>query len=678
MRYLIVFSIVLAMMSTGVYLGSSSLIGLAAPHFAETLGVDEISVTTSRPGLDSIEIESFLVRVDGAEVVGSYGKLTYDLYELLDGKFQSLRFTTVDVTVNPHSDDTSIPDPDGPPFPSAVFAVIPVTELTIDVLTLSVVRLGFVGRGALQLSKGRLAFDMNGLEPTQAEHFKVEGKVDDTGAIQVRFLDTDFLDDPFLIVNSTVEKVAAGAQVTLDMKFKLTDYALQLASELAGIPPGEGTLKGDVHTELPWPVTDTTIDSATLNGTFDLNWRDAEDRVRFSNLRGDFRGQLGSIDAMLAGGDIKIGGPALSMTFPPGYPVNYRNTTLTMGAGMTFTFVMGDVASYGKLRSLEAQLGSGLIADLDVDLSASGFDLATHGRAIVHAEVKPGSERLAGRVDWMFDDIELTATFSHHFGEGRGSLSANQEIAVNAPLLAGVFENWSLPYDVTTGQISAEMDLSWFRERPVQGTVSLALSQLDATFEDYSFDDISGNLLIRFADAGVELAPSSIVIDRADIGLDLTDISLRAARLGDVLTIEGMEMQLLGGSATFSPITFDSNQPATRIDVELNALSLAEVLALEGDDIKGSGKLSGRLPIEINEGLVSMTNGKLSSEHGGIIQLSTDFGVETGQLGLDFAMQALTNFSYSKLDVSADYAENGDLALTVNLQGTNPEVEKGR
>ena len=88
--------------------------------------------------------------------------------------------------------------------------------------------------------------------------------------------------------------------------------------------------------------------------------------------------------------------------------------------------------------------------------------------------------------------------------------------------------------------------------------------------------------------------------------------------------------------------------------------------------------MSGRLPIEINDGLVSMTNGKLSSEHGGIIQLSTDFGVETGQLGLDFAMQALTNFSYSKLDVSADYAENGDLALTVKLQGTNPEVEKGR
>ncbi|MFB3107537.1 MAG: YdbH domain-containing protein, partial [Pseudomonadales bacterium] len=28
--------------------------------------------------------------------------------------------------------------------------------------------------------------------------------------------------------------------------------------------------------------------------------------------------------------------------------------------------------------------------------------------------------------------------------------------------------------------------------------------------------------------------------------------------------------------------------------------------------------------------------------------------------------------------VRADYAENGDLALAVNLQGTNPDVEKGR
>ena len=74
-----------------------------------------------------------------------------------------------------------------------------------------------------------------------------------------------------------------------------------------------------------------------------------------------------------------------------------------------------------------------------------------------------------------------------------------------------------------------------------------------------------------------------------------------------------------------------------------------------------------------------MTGGHLSAEDpGGTIQLATDFGASAGQLGLDFAMKALGNFHYSTLNVDADYTENGDLALVVKLQGTNPEVEKGR
>jgi len=678
-RYLIVLSIVLAMGVTGVYLGSSSLIGLLAPRFAETLGVDEISIRTGRPGLDSIEIESFLVRSKGVEVVGSYGKLTYDLRELLEGKFQSLRFTTIDVTINPdtaHLMDT--PDSSDPPHPAAMFAMVPVTELIIDVLTLSVPRLGFLGQGALRLANGGLAFDMNGVEPMQAERFKVEGRLDHTGAVHARFLDLNSLDHPFLIVSSSVNPVAVAEQVTIDMEFELTDYALQLASELTGIPPGKGTLKGNVHTELPWPVTDTTFDNVVMNGTFDLNWQDAEDRMRLRNLRGDFVGQLGSIDAVLTGGEIEVGGSLLSMTFPSSYPVTYRNGAITMGPGMAFTMAIGDSTLDGTLRSLEAQVKSALRVDLDADLSATGFDLATHGRAIVHAEASPDGERLAGKVTWMFGAIELTTTFSHHFDQGSGRLSANQEIPVNRPLLAGIFENWNLPFDVTAGRVSAELDLSWARDEPVQGTVSLAMSQLDGAYDDYSFDGISGNLLVRLGEAGLELAHSTIAIDHADIGLDLTDISLETAWREDVLMIEGLEMKLLGGRATFDSMTFDSNHPATRVEVELIGLSLAEVLALEGDSIKGSGVLSGRLPIKISNGLVSMTNGTLSAEQGGTIQLSTDLGVSTGQLGLDFAMQALTNFSYSKLDVSADYAENGDLSLTVNLQGTNPEVEKGR
>ncbi len=680
-RYLLVLTAVLAILLTSGYLGAASLIGALAPLFAETLGLDDLSITTSRPGLHSIEIMTFRVRTNGAEVKGVSGELTYDLLELLDGRFQSLRFSTVAVTVNPRTppaDDTDTRDSGSPPLPAAVFAIIPVAELTIDFLTLSIPRLDFLGRGSMQLANGRLVFAMIGLQPAQAEHFKIEGEVDDTGTIQVSFFDVNSLDQPFLTVDSTVNPLAS-AQVSIDTSFELTNYALQLAAELTGAPQGKGTLRGKVHTELPWPLTDTSLDEVVLNGTFHLNWQDAEDRLQLRNLHGGFVGQLDSIDAVLEGGDLEVGGSALSMTFPPGYPVAYRNGMITMGAGLAFTVTMGEVTSHGNFRSLEAQLQPALIVDLDTDLSISGFDLEANGRAIVHAEMGSGGELLAGNVALMVGDIDLVATFDHHFSEERGNLSSNPEITVTTPLLAGVFETWTQPYDVTAGQITAKVDLAWFRDKPLRAEFSLSISELDGVYDEYLFHGISGNLLVHVTGADVELAPSPITIKYTDVGLKLTDISLEAAWRNDLLRVKGMEMQLLGGSAVFSPITFAGDETPTTIDVELKRLSLAEVLALEGEDISGTGVLNGRLPIRIDKGLVSMTNGQLTAEApGGTIRLATDFGASTGQLGLDFALSALTNFSYSKLDIRADYAENGDLALAVNLQGTNPDVEKGR
>ncbi|MFB3106005.1 MAG: hypothetical protein ACE1ZA_13955, partial [Pseudomonadales bacterium] len=365
---------------------------------------------------------------------------------------------------------------------------------------------------------------MTGLQPAQAEHFKVEGEVDDSGTIQVSFFDVNSLDHPFLTVDSAVNPIAS-AQVSIDTSFELTDYALQLAAELTGAPPGKGTLQGQVHTELPWPITDTSLDDVVLNGTFHLSWQDAQDRLQLRNLRGSFVGQLDSVDAVLEGGDVKVGGSALSMTFPPGYPVTYRNGLITLGAGLAFTVTTGLVTSYGKFRSLEAQLNPALIVDLDTDLSLSGFDLATSGRAIVHAEMESSGELMAGNVTLMLGDIDLVATFDHHFSEERGNLSSNPEITVTTPLLTSVFETWPQPYDVTAGQITAKVDLAWFRDKPLRAEFSLSISELDGVYDEYLFNGISGNLLVHVTGADVELAPSPITIKYTDVGLKLTDIS---------------------------------------------------------------------------------------------------------------------------------------------------------
>ena len=294
-RYLIISTVVFLLLLAGVYLASPWLIGVLAPRLAETLGVDSISVTVRRPGLGSIEIESFRVSTAAVEIQGSSGALTFEPLQLLGGKLQSLHFATVAVTVDldtARSDDADTADSPEALLPQAVFAAIPVATLTIDALTLALPRSDFVGLGSLQLSNNQLSFRLKGLRPAAAEHFMVEGEMDSTGTVHARFLDTNAADRPFLVVDSSVE----AARVAIDASFNLTGYALQLAAEFAGIPRGEGTSKGEITTELPWPITDTSLEDLVLHGTFDVKWQDADEQLRLRDLRGRFDAERNSVD----------------------------------------------------------------------------------------------------------------------------------------------------------------------------------------------------------------------------------------------------------------------------------------------------------------------------------------------------------------------------------------------
>jgi hypothetical protein len=111
----------------------------------------------------------------------------------------------------------------------------------------------------------------------------------------------------------------------------------------------------------------------------------------------------------------------------------------------------------------------------------------------------------------------------------------------------------------------------------------------------------------------------------------------------------------------------------------LQDIDLAEVLALEGDDIVGTGRLDGELPVSIRNAVPSVQAGRVEARPpGGTIRLNPSFAGPSGQPGLDFALLALQDFRYSELVAGVNYAENGDLELAVRLMGRNPEIENGR
>ena len=673
-HYLIATIALLALVLVSVYFASPWLVDRLAPRFAQTLGVDALSIEIARPGLTSVKIESVRVVGSGVTLQGATGVLAYDLFEL--PRFESLQFATVQVSVDPQSADAIEATVDAEVIrPEAIFAAIPVATFTIDLLTLALPRLDFLAEGSLHFTDGRLSFEARGLEPAEAAHFLVEGDVDKAGSVHATFLDSTVDRPPYLVVESQL----STDDMAIDTSFNLTGYAFELASELAGIPAGEGSVEGDIHTTLAWPATDAALEDVILHGTFDLTWQDPQANVRLQELRGRFTAQADQVDAVLNGGKVELGSALVSLDVPTSYPVSYADGTVTLVAGLSFEMVLDDLRVEGQLRSLQANLNTAPVINLDVDFAVSGFDLATSGRTIMGIELQSGGQQIVGEGRLTLDGIELATTFSHDLAESRGVASAGGQVTLHAPLFAGVLSSWSEPYDLTAGNLAVQMDFEWSEVLPLGADIITTMTNVSGFYDEYRFVGTRGDLLFRLTETGVELMPSAIAIARADVGVELSDISLVAAAREDSASVVDMRLQLLGGEAVFSPMSVDLEKMNSAFNIDLRGVALADVLALEGEDITGTGLLQGRLPIRLNNGLFSMTAGELSAEPpGGTIRLASALGTATGQPGLDFALQALTNFSYSSLEMTADFAENGDLNIAVHLQGMNPEVENGR
>jgi hypothetical protein len=145
------------------------------------------------------------------------------------------------------------------------------------------------------------------------------------------------------------------------------------------------------------------------------------------------------------------------------------------------------------------------------------------------------------------------------------------------------------------------------------------------------------------------------------------------------LNFQDTSARVLGGGLSIESFRYDLEAGSADLRVQLADLDLTQILALEGDDIGGDGRLDGILPVALRDSGVSVAGGRLVARPpGGTLRLNAALVSAFTQPGLDLALGALTDFRFEVLNADVDYQENGDLALGVRLEGRNPAVEKGR
>ncbi len=255
-------------------------------------------------------------------------------------------------------------------------------------------------------------------------------------------------------------------------------------------------------------------------------------------------------------------------------------------------------------------------------------------------------------------------------------IDADYTLDVSEPLLAR-WLGWKEAYDLTAGRFNGTLRASLGTRNTY--TVQGALTDGAALYDDLIIQGIDGRYEVRGDDDAWRAMLPAAKVAAVDVGVVLRDISFDAEVSEAQVTVEALQGALLGGAfAVRQPLVYDVARGRSVFEVALDNLDLAEVVALEGEDIRATGRLSGNIPVAITETGVSVTGGTVAAASGGTIQLDEKLARSIAQPGLDIVLRALEDFRYSVLRAGIDYAENGDFKASVRLEGSNPAIEAGR
>jgi hypothetical protein len=674
-RWFLAGLLLLSTLVGGVYFFSTQIFARVVVELAAERGLTLEELTLQRPGLHGIRIDRVVGDIDTIHLVATGIEISYALESLLAQPIEAIAIRDLQVRVD-DAPATPAPTPaQSEPGaqsafdPAVIFGIVP--RLSVARFLLEIVKPGFVGTGSLKVNDDSAQFELSGVEPDFARELVVNGLLQSNGSLQFSFFDATQPDSPFLQLHAT----PTADQIDLRGDYDLSGYPLSLVTGLLNLPSGTGRLQGHLTSRLESLDIAQSYQDLNLAGSYQIDWND--EFLDIQALHGQLSGSLANLASTVEGGVIEVSQAAVRFTVDSGTTVQYADKQISIGPGMTAILQNIEAADFQSVFTHTAidLHGAGPSIKTNATFSATAFGLQTQGE--MTADIAVATNTVVADLNVNVADLGLPLHLTYDIDSRRGSVAGESQWSSNN-LAHSVIQNWPYNFDIASGDVGIELQGALV-DGVLNGRVVVGLAGSKVRYEDFEFLDTAASLDFAFGPGGVRLQPSTIAVGEFDFGLVLQDVEIGVGWHDDAVELFKGHFDLLGGNVTIAPAKYDLTRNKANLDLTVANLDLAQVMALEGDDIQGEGRLYGTLPVRVNDGKVSMTNGQIyASEAGGVIQISPKFNLGTGQPGIDFAMQALANFEYQTLTAVANYAENGDLELAVGLQGRNPEIEKGR
>lgn len=357
-----------------------------------------------------------------------------------------------------------------------------------------------------------------------------------------------------------------------------------------------------------------------------------------------------------------------------------RATMPTMGLAASDVWIRTDVDAEGITR-IKYRMGSLTQSGEDaylLPLSVSGSVTIDDVRVRFDA-----TGRAAG------PGLVVKASGQHRLGPNNGEVDLVIEPLVFEPdglQPASLYPPLADAIEQAAGKVAVEGRVAWDEETDV--LVKVRLEDLTIKTPQVTLTGVNGTITLDGVDPPTTPPNQQIFIGTVDLGLPLTDGVLTFQLLPENrLRVEHARLTLAGGEVAARPAVVDWTSGTQEVELLVHDVDLQKLLALADiDGLSAEGKLAGSIPVLVQDGAVIIRDGKLVAQAPGAIRYAPEDepGVGTGAQAaasasesMDLVLDLLHNFQYTGLAFGLERDADGDMRITVGLDGSNPDVYDG-
>jgi len=307
---------------------------------------------------------------------------------------------------------------------------------------------------------------------------------------------------------------------------------------------------------------------------------------------------------------------------------------------------------------------------------------------------------LSSQVSLSRDRLKVSGTFSpgkfgqpftvnidHTLSTEKGRLS----LQTQKPLLlskehpaSSLFFGWPDSMDADSGKLTLKLDAGWASKKPFTAAAAINFDSVSGRWKELTFSGLSLQHKLNLLPTIASLDIMELSLDMLNIGFPITDMDAKLRLSKDTkgidVAMEQCNFTLFNSYFVVEPFSYRTTDQTSRLTVKLQHLDLA--LLIPYQKVKGlvvKGLVDGTLPLIINSDGIHMEGGEIWQNGSGTISYQPEDSTAMKKAGLpDFVIKAMEDFRYHTLQTKASYQPDGQLDLTIRLQGKSPRIDSNR